>query len=389
MAELQQRPASGARRALLAFTSAILGMVGALLLGEAVFRVLGLRAPEAGRIFRISNGPNLQFPGRAGHTVIDLYSSNPRGSFPIDLNDEATRRRLIGEKFTRVDEARKTNPYGVVFDFNSRGFRDREFVAKPPGAKRIVFVGDSFTEAQGVVESASLVRLVEAGLRRREPSIEAWNLGVRGHDFPELEALFDAALELSPDAVVFEMVLNDGERGPELVERWPRVNDWIMVRQETPFWLERHSFLVGFVSSRYEMFQVSRDTTAWYRALYSDENRDGWMRTRAALRRIQLKCGERGVAFGVALWPLLVGLEAGGTYPFETAHAQIRKGVERLGVPFVDLLPTLRGRDSASLWVHSSDLHPNERAQALVAPVLADFVHLRLLDPPNGPLVAK
>jgi hypothetical protein len=134
---------------------------------------------------------------------------------------------------------------------------------------------------------------------------------------------------------------------------------------------------------------VSRDTTAWYRALYSDVNRDGWGRTRAALRRIHAKCRERGVSFGVALWPLLVGLEAGGTYPFETAHAQIRKGVERLGVPFVDLLPTLRGRDSASLWVHSSDLHPNERAQALVAPVLADFVHLRLLDPPNRPLVAK
>jgi hypothetical protein len=389
MVEPQEHPASGARRALLAFTSAVLGVVGALLLGEAVFRVLGLRAHEAGRIFRISNGPNLQFPGRAGHTVIDLYGSNPRGSFPVDLNDEATRQRLIEEKFTRVDEARKTNPYGVAFDFNSRGFRDREFAPKPPGTKRVVFVGDSFTEAQGVVESASLVRLVEARLRRQEPSLEAWNLGVRGHDFPALEALFDTALELSPDVVVFEMVLNDGERGPELVERWPRVNDWIMVRQETPSWLERHSFLAGFVSSRYEMFQVSRDTTAWYRALYSDDNRDGWMRTRAALRRIQVKCGERGVAFGVALWPLLVGLEAGGTYPFETAHAQIRKGVERLGVPFVDLLPTLRGRDSASLWVHSSDLHPNERAQALVAPVLADFVHLRLLDPPNGPLVAK
>lgn len=389
MADRPEHPASGARRALLALVSAILGVIVALLLGEAVFRALGLRAQEAGRIFRISNGANLQFPGRAGHTVIDLYSSNPRGSFPIDLNDAATRQRLIAEKFARVDEARKTNPYGVVFDFNSRGFRDREFVPKPPGAKRIVFVGDSFTEAQGVVESASLVRLVEAGLRRQDPSVETWNLGVRGHDFPELEALFDTALELSPDVVVFEMVLNDGERGPELVERWPRVNDWIMVRQESPSWLERHSFLAGFVSSRYETFQVSRDTTAWYRALYSDDNRDGWMRTRAALRRIQVKCRERGVGFGVALWPLLVGLEAGGNYPFEIAHAQIRKGVERLGVPFLDLLPTLRGRDSASLWVHSSDLHPNERAQALVAPVMADFVHLRLLDPSNAPLVAK
>ena len=72
----------------------------------------------------------------------------------------------------------------------------------------------------------------------------------------------------------------------------------------------------------------------------------------------------------MALWPLLVGLEDGATYPFEDAHAQIRRGVERAQIPFVDLLPALRGRSTASLWVHESDLHPNEVAQELVAPVL-------------------
>ena len=113
------------------------------------------------------------------------------------------------------------------------------------------------------------------------------------------------------------------------------------------------------------------------------------MQTRACLQRMQAACKRRGIAFGVALWPLLVGLEEGAVYPFEAVHAQIRKGVERTGIPFLDLLPTLRGRDSASLWVHSSDLHPNERAQALVAPVLADFVQFRLLDPGNAPVVAK
>lgn len=388
MASRSSGLARGARGALAAFVSLVLGSLAALGIGEAAFRLLGVRAGEAGRIFRISNGANLQFPGRAGHTVIDLYSTNPRGTFPVDLNDEATRLGLIARKFTRVDEARKTNPHGVVFDFNSRGFRDREFTPKPPGTKRIVFVGDSFTEAQGVVEKATAVRLVEAQLARDRP-VETWNLGVRGHDFPDLEKLFDAALELSPDAVIFGMVLNDGERDDELHRRWPRVNDWIMVRQEAPSWLERHSYLAGFVADRYERLQVSRDTTAWYRALYSDENRDGWMRTRAALRRIQARCRERGASFGVALWPLLVGLEPGGIYPFEAAHGQIRKGVERMGIPFVDLLPTLRGRDPAFLWVHSSDLHPNERAQALVAPVLADFAGLRLLDAAKTQPVAK
>ena len=40
----------------------------------------------------------------------------------------------------------------------------------------------------------------------------------------------------------------------------------------------------------------------------------------------------------------------------------------------MDLLPYLRGRPTRSLWVHESDLHPNEIAQALAAPALARFV---------------
>jgi lysophospholipase L1-like esterase len=377
------------RRVLLSLASLALGSIAAFLIGEGLFRILGLKAHEPGRIFRISDGANLQFPGRAGHTVIDLYVSNPRGSFPIDLRDEATREDLIRRRFTRVDEARATNPFGVAFSYNSRGFRDREFVAKPSGTRRLVFVGDSFTEAQGVVESASAARLVEGLLRRKEPSVESWNLGVRGQDFPDLEAQFDAALELSPDAVILGMVLNDADRNRKLTAAWPRVNDWIMVREETRSWAERHSFLIGYVANRYRLFQVSRDTTGWYRALYSDDNREGWMRTRASLQRIRSKCEERGVRFGVVLWPLLVGLEPRVAYPFEAAHAQVRKGVERIGVPFLDLLPTLRGHDPISLQVHPSDLHPNEKAQALVAPVLADFADVRLLGGAPGEAVAK
>lgn len=380
---------SGARRLLLPLLALALGSSAALLLGEMAFRLLGLRAQEAGRIFRISDGADLQFPGRAGHTVIDLYGSNPRGAFPVNLQDDATVRDLAARKFTRVEEARRTNPFGVPFHYNARGFRDRDFTPKPPGVRRIVFVGDSFTEAQGVVEGGSAARLVERSLRQAGGAIEVWNLGVRGHDFPALEEIFTTALELSPDAIVLAMVLNDADRSPHLADRWPRVNDWIMVRQEKRSWLAAHSALIGFATDRYERFLVSRDTTAWYQALYSDANRDGWMRTRASLQRMAARCRQDGIGFGVALWPLLVGLEPGASYPFEAAHAQIRRGVERAGIPFLDLLPILRGRPSESLWVHTSDLHPNEKAQVLVAPAFAGFIQNRLLDAANARPVAK
>lgn len=379
----------GARNAALSLALLAFGLTVAFLLAEVAVRIIGLKAETAGRIFRIADGRDLQFPGRASHHIIDLYGSNPRGSFPIDLNDAEARERLTREEFTRIDEARATNPYGVPFSYNARGFRDREFTPKSPGTRRVVFVGDSFTEAQGVVEDLTAARLVEGNLRKDDPKIEIWNLGVRGQDFPDLEKLFETALELAPDAVIFGMVLNDGDRDPELTKNWPRVNDWIMVRQDEPSWIERHSQLVGFVSHRYEQLAVSRDTTAWYSALYSDDNRAGWMRTRAALLRMQAKCRTQGAGFGVVLWPLLVGLESGAEYPFEAAHAQIKKGVERSGIPFFDLLSVLRGRDSKSLWVHSSDLHPNEIAQSLVAPVLTDFTRKRLEEASAARLVAK
>lgn len=365
------------------------GGVSAFLLGEGVVRALGLKAQEAGRLFRISNGANVIFPGRAGHEVIDLYRTNPRGTFPINLGDGPTRDSLIARKFTRVDEARTTNPFGVPFSYNSRGFREREFALRPQGVRRVVFVGDSFTEGMGVVPEASSVRLVERSLRQRDPSVEAWNLGVRAYDFPELEKVLEAALELAPDVVIFAMVLNDGDRDEARSRKWPRINDWIMVRPDPPSWLARRSQLIGLVNQRLETMKVSRDTTDWYNSLYSEDNLAGWMRTRAALQRFQTKCRVRGISFGVALWPLLVGLDSGAVYPFEAAHAQIKKGVERSGIPFVDLLPSLRGHDPETLWVHPSDLHPNEIAQALVTPTLVDFAQKRLGEAASRRNVAK
>jgi hypothetical protein len=45
-----------------------------------------------------------------------------------------------------------------------------------------------------------------------------------------------------------------------------------------------------------------------------------------------------------------------------------------IDVPFLDLLPVLRREPHETLWVSPVDMHPNERAQALVAPSLAAFV---------------
>lgn len=350
------------------------GLVLALAFGEVAARTLRVDTRSVGRIFKITNGPSLVYPGRGGHILIDLYDSNPRGYFPVDLTREATRRDLIDLGFGRVAEAAGHHPFGVPVHYNERGFRDRTFAPKPEGVRRVVFVGDSFTEGQGVRDGDTLVRALEPRLQAPGVRVETWNLGIRAHDLPEIADRVRDAVELRADVVVYAMVLNDGERDPGLAARWPRVNDAIMVRESERPPLADASRLFGFFWTRFERLKTSRETIAWYREIYSEANRDGWLRTRGDLLRMRAEAERSGAAFGVALWPLMVGLESVDVYPFLDAHEQIRQGCERASIPFVDLLPALLGRRSSDYWVHESDLHPNEVANARAAGQLQNFV---------------
>jgi GDSL-like Lipase/Acylhydrolase family len=96
--------------------------------------------------------------------------------------------------------------FEVPYDINTLGLRDREISReKPPGTKRILFLGDSFTEGWGVTEAerftSQLRTLVDAsGLRTPWQII---NAGVSGYS-PLLEYLYlkNAGVALEPDLVI-------------------------------------------------------------------------------------------------------------------------------------------------------------------------------------------
>ena len=71
---------------------------------------------------------------------------------------------------------------------NSRGFRDREHTfEKSPGLKRILVLGDSFTEGFGVREEERWASLLE---KKWADGVEVVNLGVRGYDILQEYKLF-------------------------------------------------------------------------------------------------------------------------------------------------------------------------------------------------------
>jgi lysophospholipase L1-like esterase len=339
-----------------------------LLLLESAFRLAGDRLrPELAsrRIFD-------------GHwtTLLDCYPSNPRGYFDIDLRtkeNDAKYRRLAPHRF---DAIQRYHPWAVESRYNALRFRDAPLGPKPAGVRRVMVLGDSFTEGEGVKQEETAVRVLGRLLEARAPGrFEVRSAARRGTDFPELFGIFEEILPYEPDLVVYALVLNDAVQPPEFKARQEYVDDWILDRENLPDpsgppprpW----SLAFDFFRGRVAAWRLGRQTSRWYEDMWSDAN-PGWKRTQEYLLEMDRRLRQRRARLLVASWPLLVGFE--GRYPFESAHENIRRFCLASGIAHLDLLPALRTRRSAELWVHPVDRHPNEIAQRLAAEALAPEV---------------
>ncbi|HEX6738506.1 MAG TPA: SGNH/GDSL hydrolase family protein, partial [Vicinamibacteria bacterium] len=256
--------------------------------------------------------------------------------------------------------------------------RDQEWGPKPAGVRRVIVVGDSFTEGWGVKEPDTYPRRLEALLRAAEPGRwEVRNAGRRGADFPALLAQFDEALRHQPDLVVYGMVPNDAERSEAFQAGQAYMNDWIldqarMTSGRPPrsggVWRSR---LLTLLADGWEGWRIDRASSRWYREMYQAPNREGWERTQAHLREIQRRAAAQGADFLVLSWPLLVSLDR---YPFAEGNEAVARFCREAGLARHDLLPVLRTHRAEELIVHPADRHPNEIAHRLAAESLRDVV---------------
>jgi hypothetical protein len=363
------------RRARAALATAALALGSVLVTGLVVEAVLRLAHYEPARFHNTARVVDPKW-----RALLDCYPTNPRGYFDIDLRDDTTRERYRWMAPHRLDAVARRAPFAVEFRYNALRFRDVELAPKPPGVRRVMVVGDSFTEGQGVKEPDTYPRRLEALLNASGTGRwEVRNCARRATDFPELYAAFEQVLPYRPDVVVYGMVLNDPDRSADFQSRQTYVNDWILDRgrildADAPSGLRAmDSRLVALVSDRIDGYRTSRATLRWYREMYAEPNREGWERTREYLRQMNQRTQAAGGRFLVATWPLLVGLDR---YPFADVHETIARFCLAAGIPHHDLLPVLQGHPKASLWVHPVDMHPNDNAhrlaaESLVQPILA------------------
>jgi hypothetical protein len=358
----------------LALVGASLGLF--LLVAEIVLRVSGFVPDRFASMGRIEDAH--------WTTLLDCYPTNPRGYFDIDLRASGSRERYHHLAPLRYDRVAERAPWAVEFRYNSLRFRDRPFGPKRPGVRRVMVLGDSFTEGQGVKEEDTTVRVLESLLNRSDPGRwEVLNCGRRGIDFPALNDAFEAVLPYEPDLLVYAMVLNDPEQSPAFHARQRYIDDWILDRGEQfermpprpGFWSSR---LRALVEERLGAYRVGRETTRWYLEMYDRPNALGWAATEGYLRTMHSRLEGQGGQLLLALWPLLVDLDR--AYPFDTIHEKVSRFCLEAGIPETDLLTAFRGHSSPPLWVHPVDRHPNERAHRIAAEALAPIVR-KLLEP--------
>jgi lysophospholipase L1-like esterase len=253
---------------------------------------------------------------------------------------------------------------------NSRGYRDDEHaLAKPPGTRRLLALGDSFTWGVGVeFEDAWPQRLQRMLARRSGGRWEAVSLARPGMNTVEqAEQLEAEALAYAPDVVVLGYCLNDSEDDEAAELR--RARDWEALRSArqrggTP--LVERSALVRVVAGRVRATLETRRRVANYRAQY-DDGYAGWRRGREALARMAAACRGRDVPLVVAVFPLF-GNPLDGRYPFAALHGKVAAAAGEAGARVVDLLPFYRELRPELLVVDgANDEHPNEIAHRIAA----------------------
>jgi lysophospholipase L1-like esterase len=368
-----------ARRALTRLAILGGGFAGALFMLELAVRVaLSLDAnyfEEALAKRRSTDGREL--------TLVDIVRPHPDDRVVFALRP-GTRGRFVGHDLA----------------INSIGMRDVErSYAKPPGAFRIVALGDSHTFGWGVAREETYPAVLEQMLRERFPDgeFEVWNLGVPGYNtVQEVRALELAIDRIEPDVVIVNYVDNDMDL-PNFLALRPNLLS------------PKRSYLAELVERRSRILRdeeilpptlVGVEVDPRTRRYVMDPERiperyrplAGWDNMEAAFLHLLDLARRRGIRAVLLFNPddyrnVLRG---------RTDDAR-RKGVRELAERCADagylvldpqehILAYLRqnGLEASSLWIRATDSHTNPLRHRLLAEVLLDGLSAAGILAPRG-----
>lgn len=243
-----------------------------------------------------------------------------------------------------------------------------------PGMRRITFLGDSFTVGHGIknVEDrfANLIR-------NRRPDWEVHVLAQNGLETGNHLGLIGKQLRSSYefDTVVLVYVLND--ISDLATDYWLRAMDRVTQSWKlSPFLGESY-----FVNTWYYRLRIvlDPDLKDYFHFVKDWYQQSLWETEEQRLRLLHEIISRRGGRMMVVTFPFMQS--AGDAYPFREIHAQLDTFWRGLNVPHLDLSDTLLRHPARKLVVNRFDAHPNERAHALAAEAIEEFIQSRMPGP--------
>ncbi|MCP4204936.1 MAG: SGNH/GDSL hydrolase family protein [bacterium] len=250
----------------------------------------------------------------------------------------------------------------VQVEINSDGFRDHDYsIEKPPGTRRLVFLGDSLTFGWGVESDQTFEARLERILNDESPT-EVLNFGTGNYNTEQsVHLFFEKGLRYQPDGVVVFYFINDAEETPAR-SKWMGLG---------------HSRAVTFFWSR---IQAALSNLGWkrsfqdtYSSLYGDDS-PGWVKAKQAFDELSSVCDRNGIDLKVVILPELHQLV---DYPFAAEHELLHTFLDQQGIEYLDLVPFFANESNPRrFWVAPDDAHPNtlghERIAVSTAPFLTD-----------------
>lgn len=238
---------------------------------------------------------------------------------------------------------------------------------KPPGTRRITFIGDSFTAGHGVAEVAD--RFANR-IRAQEPGWDVQVLARNGLDTgAELDALRDAfARGYRSDDVVLVYCPNDLG---DLMPQWRAVIDRLYAEFADAGFLVHHSYGVNQLYFRLLAWRTPQ-LAGYYPELVAAYAGPEWHLQTQRLAELVDMVRSHGARPWVVTFPFIQTL--GAADPFSPAYGRLDALWRSLGVPHLDLRPAFAGFAPDALVVNRNDAHPNERAHALAASAIARFL---------------
>jgi len=240
---------------------------------------------------------------------------------------------------------------------NSRGLRDREYsLEKPPDTFRIAVLGASFALPAGVEIEDSFHSVLERRLTAESSSLayEFINFAVGTYGPRQaLAALRLRALDYDPDLVLLAVTKLSM---PHLPGAW-----------DTPLPLRRN---MQRRNAFYESFLVEllEVRLGWRRV---DMMRAGTRRSPQGVPSVIEKLGEFSRTTGIPV--VVVRLEFDAATPFR-GDLGVTAAIRKAGLHFLDTRRAFAGTAPREFWIYETDPHPDARAHAIFADVLARFL---------------